>query len=124
MFLVEPVSGRTCNYRSAVALGEAIRRGEVGPRARIFHRTTQQWLPITVHPEYRKVESARETLNSQWREWEWTFLARRPVHEPEQQAAPGTFRPIPRRSSSDMVLMPAAGRRSWFGALKRLIPFR
>ena len=122
MFLVEPVTGRTCSYRSAGALGEAIRRGDVGPRARIFHRITQQWLPITVHPEYRKVESARETLNSQWRHWEWTFLAHRP--EPEQEAAPGMYRPIPRRSSSQMVLMPEAGRRSWFGALKRLIPFR
>jgi hypothetical protein len=124
MFLVEPVSGRTCSYRSAGALGEAIRRGEVGPRARIFHRTTQRWLPITVHPEYRKVESDREMLNSRWRDWEWTFLAQRPMPEPEQQAAPGAFRPIPRRSSSDMVLMPEAGRRSWFRALKRLIPLR
>jgi hypothetical protein len=124
MFLVEPVTGRTYSYRSADALGEAIRRGEVGPRARIFHQATKQWLPITVHPEYRKVESARETLNTQWRQWEWTFLAQRPEPEPEHQVAPGTFRPIPRRSSSDMVLMPGAGRRSWFGALKRLLPFR
>lgn len=123
MFLVEPAEGRRCSYRSAGALGDAIRRGEVGPQARIFHRTTQRWLPITVHPEYRKVESAREAVNNQWREWEWTFLAQRPTYEPEAPAAAGTFRPIPRRSSSSMVLMPDSGRRSWLGALRRLLPF-
>ena len=124
MFLVE-ASGQRCSYRSAGALGEAIRRGEVGPQARIFHRRTQRWLPITVHPEYRKVESAREAVNSQWREWEWTFLAQRPVHEPEPQAQPqpGTFGPIPRRSSASMVLVPGGGRRSWLGALRRVLPF-
>ena len=123
MFLVEPASGRRCSYRSAGALGEAIRRGEVGPEARIFHKTTQRWLPISVHPEYRKVESDREALNSQWREWEWTFLARRPIYRPEPPVPVGTFSPIPRRSSSSMVLMPGAGRRSGLGALRRLLPF-
>lgn len=123
MFLVEPESGQRCQYRSAGALGEAIRRGELGPRARIFHRTTQRWLPITVHPEYRRVESAREAVNRQWREWEWTFLAQRPVHEPEPLLEPGTFGPIPRRSSAAMVLVPGGGRRSWLGTLRRLLPF-
>jgi hypothetical protein len=121
MFLVEPASGRRCSYRSAGALGEAIRRGELGPQARIFHRTTQRWLPITVHPEYRKVESARQALNSQWRAWEWTFLAERPSHAEVLLAPSGTFRPIPTRSYSDMVLVPEGARRSWLGTLRRLL---
>jgi len=55
MFLVEPASGQRCQYPSAQALGAAIRRGELGPQALIFHKTRNRWLPITVHPEYRKV---------------------------------------------------------------------
>ncbi|MGH7630269.1 MAG: hypothetical protein ACREOF_13000 [Gemmatimonadales bacterium] len=120
MFLVEPESGQRCHYRSAGALGAAIRRGELGPQARIFHQTTNRWLPITVHPEYRKVESAREeAYGQQLRDRPWTFLAERPVEEPPTD----TFRPIPTTSSSTLVLIPKGGQRSWLGALRWLLPF-
>ena len=120
MFLVEPESGQRWQYGSAGALGAAIRRGELGPRARIFHRTTKRWLPITVHPEYRKVESAREeAYGQQWQDRQWTFLAQRPIGE----LPTDTFQPIPARPSSTMVLIPDGGQRSWLGALRRLLPF-
>jgi hypothetical protein len=78
MFLVEPEEGLRWQYGSAGALGDAIRRGELGPRARIFHRARRQWLPITVHPEYRKAESSWvESSGGEWRERRWTFL---PAH--------------------------------------------
>ncbi|MGH7516700.1 MAG: hypothetical protein ACREOC_04420 [Gemmatimonadales bacterium] len=119
MFLVEPESGQRCQYGSAGALSAAIRRGELGPRARIFHRTTQRWLPITVHPEYRRAESAREETSArQWRERPWTFLAERPVEE----APADTFQPIPARSSSTLVLIPGGSEPSWLGsALRQLL---
>jgi hypothetical protein len=117
MFLVEAEAGRRCQYRSAGALGAAIQRGELGPQARIFHRTAQRWLPITVHPEYRKVESAREAVNSQWREWEFTFLASRPTAETQAEL----FRPIPAQPPSTVVLIPPEPERSWLGSAFRQV---
>lgn len=110
MFLVEPESGRRCHYSSARALGDAIRRGELGPQARIFHQTASQWLPITVHPEYRRVET----------EWEqgsirrlkgrgWTFFPETsPESDPLLAVAPRPEqRPAP-------VLIPGDGEPSWW----------
>jgi hypothetical protein len=76
MFLVEPVSGQRRHYPSPRALGNAIRRGELGPAARIFHEASGQWLPITVHPEYRKAEMEWEAANARaLRGRRWTFLS-------------------------------------------------
>ena len=76
MFLVEPVSGQRRHYPSPRALGNAIRRGDLGPASRIFHEASGQWLPITVHPEYRKAEMEWEAANVRaLRGRRWTFLA-------------------------------------------------
>jgi hypothetical protein len=61
MFLVEIEAGREALYDSANALAEAIRRGEVGPRSRIFHRASSSWISITLHPEFKKAAAARES---------------------------------------------------------------
>jgi hypothetical protein len=61
MFLVEIEAGREALYDSVDALAEAIRRGEVGPRSRIFHRASSSWISITLHPEYRKAAAARDS---------------------------------------------------------------
>ena len=53
-FLVEIRSGRELLYRTTWALREAMRSGEITPDSRIFHRATDQWIPITEHPEYRR----------------------------------------------------------------------
>jgi len=60
MFLVEIEAGREALYDSVNALAEAIRRGELGPRSRIFHRASSSWISITLHPEFKKVAAARE----------------------------------------------------------------
>jgi hypothetical protein len=76
MFLVEVAEGRRNHYSSARALGAAIRCGELGPQARIFHAATSQWLPITVHPEYRRAESEwEEDVARRWRARGWTFFS-------------------------------------------------
>jgi hypothetical protein len=119
MFLVEPEEGLRWQYGSAGALGDAIRRGELGPRARIFHRARRQWLPITVHPEYRKAESSWvESSGGEWRERRWTFLAERSAED----APVETFQPIPAISSTRTVLIPGGSERSWVkSAFRRLL---
>jgi hypothetical protein len=75
MFVVEPGSGKNRGYATAEELGAAIRRGELGPKARIYHRATDRWLPITVHPEYRRVAAEREQMSArQLQGRQWTFL--------------------------------------------------
>ena len=116
MFLVEPEAGQRSHYQSAEALGAAVRRGELGPQARIFHQTTRRWLPITVHPEYRRAEFDREERRAeQWRDRQWTFFAERPVEDARAEPV----RPIPTRSSSSLVLIPSGPDRSWLGSAFR-----
>ena len=115
MYLVEPQPGQRCHYTSARALGGAIRRGELGPDARIFHQASSQWLPITVHPEYRRAESEWEEQSArQMRGRRWTFLSERPeTLEPEAEAArPRDAAPVP-------MLVPGGPEPSWLGSAFR-----
>jgi hypothetical protein len=79
MYLVEIETGREALYDSVKALAAAIRRGEVGPQARIFHRTSSSWISITLHPEFRKAAAARarESLPPLART-QWTFFGVEP----------------------------------------------
>ena len=116
LFLVEPESGQRCHYSSARALGVAIRRGELGPQAKIFHQKSSQWLPISVHPEYRRAESDLEKGSArQLRARRWTFLSEppaegnRPVGEPMAPDYPGM---VP-------IMVPGEGETSWLGSVFR-----
>jgi hypothetical protein len=113
MFVVEPGAGKTKEYPSARELSVAIRRGELGPQARIYHRSTSQWLPITVHPEYRKIAAEREQMSVlELQARHWTFLPdTRPAH------AGGTWRPS--RSESAPMLIPGDPEPSWLGTTFR-----
>jgi hypothetical protein len=79
MFLVEIEAGRETLYDSVNALAEAIRRGEVGPQSRIFHRASLSWISITLHPEFKKAATARdsEPLPPLART-QWTFFGAEP----------------------------------------------
>ena len=94
MFLVEIETGREEVFQSVEALASAIRRGDVGPRSRIFHRASSSWVSITVHPEYRKAAAARagEPLPPLART-QWTFYAVEPasaeLEEPAESAHGG-----------------------------------
>ena len=116
LFLVESESGHRCHYPSARALGVAIRRGELGPQAKIFHQKSSQWLPISVHPEYRRAESDWEQGSArQLRARRWTFLSEppaeseRPVAESMASNNPGM---VP-------ILVPGEGETSWLGSAVR-----
>jgi hypothetical protein len=119
MFLVEQDSGQRCHYSSARALGVAIRRGELGPQARIFHQASNQWLPISVHPEYQRAEAEWEQKSvSRLRHRGWTFF-------PETAAAQADQDPLrdhmPPTAPPAQVLIPGDGEPSWWGtAFQRL----
>jgi hypothetical protein len=112
MYLVEPESGQRCHYQTARALGAAIRRGELTPRAKIFHQTSSQWLPITVHPEYRRAEADwdhRSVRRLSMRAW--TFL-------PD---ASHRDDPVPSGAADEqgLMLIPGDGEPSWLGTAFR-----
>ena len=53
MYRIELAPGEETAFRSIEELAVAIRRGIVTPRARIYHNTTNTWLPIQFHPHYK-----------------------------------------------------------------------
>ncbi len=116
MFLVEPESGQRCHYSSARALGAAIRRGELTPQARIYHQTSNRWLPITVHPEYRRAESdweqrsARRLLGRRW-----TYFTEPPLEDDPLVAAS----PPPADPACPPLLVPGEFEPSWLGSAFR-----
>jgi hypothetical protein len=116
LFLVEPESGHRCHYSSAHALGVAIRRGELGPQARIFHQKSSQWLPISVHPEYRRAESDWEEGSArQLRARRWTFLSEPPVESDRPAPDPMT----PDYPGMVPIMVPGEGETSWLGSAVR-----
>jgi hypothetical protein len=116
LYLVEPEPGKRCHYSSARALGVAIRRGELGPQAKIFHQKSSQWLPISVHPEYRRAESDWEQGSArQLRARRWTFLSEPPAE---------SERPVAESMASDYpgmvpIMVPGEGETSWLGSAVR-----
>ena len=112
MYLVEIESGREALYDSVHALAAAIRRGEVGPESRIFHRTSSRWISVTLHPVFRKAAAARDRqplpplARSQW-----TFFGTEPkgreIEEP----------PVTNRDAGETPAAPSASR----GRLRSLL---
>ena len=116
LFLVEPESGQRCHYSSARALGVAIRRGALGPQAQIFHQTSNRWLPITVHPEYRRAELDWEQRSArQLRGRRWTFLSEPPV----EKDGPVADSPPPDYPGMVPLLVPGEHEASWLGSAVR-----
>jgi hypothetical protein len=116
MYLIELTTGKEALYRSEDEFTAAIRRGEVGPTSRIYHRAASAWIPVTFHPHFRKIATERASGPA----WpmprkEWTFL----------QAEPGTedaVAAVPQSAAPEAVLPatgPTRGWRSMFGRLVR-----
>ena len=54
MYRIEVAPGEESVFRTLEELAVAIRNGVVTPRARIYHHASQKWLPIALHPHYKK----------------------------------------------------------------------
>jgi hypothetical protein len=105
MYLVDLGFGEEALFRSGNELAEAIRRGIVGEQSRIYHRTRATWLPITVHPEYRRITAEHPavppTTSSQR---QWTFM--------RGEEAGAIRAPAPDPPTQEVIVMPEASR-SW-----------
>jgi hypothetical protein len=54
MYRIEVTPGEETVFRTMEELAVAIRNGVVTQRARIYHNASQKWLPIGLHPHYKK----------------------------------------------------------------------
>jgi hypothetical protein len=54
MYRIEVASGEETVFRTIEELAIGIRNGVVTPRARIYHHASEKWLPIGLHPHYKK----------------------------------------------------------------------
>jgi|SRR5690349_18649780 hypothetical protein len=120
MFLVEPESGQRRHYSSARALGAAIRRGELGPQARIFHQASSQWLPITVHPEYQRAEEEWEQSSvHRLRHRGWTFFPGTSDSQPDED--PLLALNPPQQPAPQVLIRGERESSRWGSALQRIL---
>jgi hypothetical protein len=54
MYRIEVAPGEETVFRSIEELAVGIRNGVITQRSRIFHVASQKWLPIGLHPHYKK----------------------------------------------------------------------
>jgi transglutaminase-like putative cysteine protease len=119
MYLVEIEAGREELFESVDSLGAAIRRGDVGPRSRIFHRASSSWISITLHPEFKKAAAAvtsaplaSEPLPPLARK-QWTFYGVEPIAREIHEA------PAPESTAPEPAPADAGERRGLSGLLAR-----
>ena len=53
MYRIRLTSGEEAVYRSVEELAVGIQNGVIAPDAEIFHKKSQTWVPIRVHPDYK-----------------------------------------------------------------------
>lgn len=54
MYRIEVAPGEETVFRTIDELAVGIRNGVITPRSRIYHNASQKWLPIGLHPHYKK----------------------------------------------------------------------
>jgi hypothetical protein len=118
MYLVQIRPDKEILYHSVDEFRLAIRRGEVGSESKIFHRNSAMWVPITVHPIYKKVVAeGLEPLHPLKRR-RWTFFN----GESDEQA--GSERNEDESDSQPYPIVPEQKKRKlgqfFRGAIRRL----
>jgi hypothetical protein len=121
MYLVELQPGQEAVYGTLTDFIDAVRRGEIGWHSRIYHRAKSTWIPVALHPHFRKVAGERPADPPRPApRRQWTFLR---VDPDEDDPAPT---PAAAASSPEPASGPEASRtrspagRSWrkvFGGL-------
>lgn len=89
MYLVELQPGTEVLYNSVAELQAAIRSGDVGSQSWIYHRASSTWVPITVHPEYKRAGGGHSLLElPPLKRKRWTFFNAEGVDEAVAVAQP------------------------------------
>jgi serine/threonine protein kinase len=119
MILIELDTGNEELFKSSEELAAAIRRGAIGPNARIYHRVAARWLPITVYPEFRKAAAERryQPLPPLKRK-HWTFLA---TDAQEDQLAPDSSLQAASSPGSPSQVSEQSARPKWRRAIGNAI---
>jgi hypothetical protein len=121
MYLVELQPGQEAVYGTLTDFVDAVRRGEVGWEARIYHRAKSTWIPVALHPHFKKVAGERPADPPRPApRRQWTFL-RTDSGEEDPAATPAatTSRSAPASDSKASGTKPPSAR-SWrkvFGGL-------
>ncbi|HET8762380.1 MAG TPA: hypothetical protein VFM12_03140, partial [Gemmatimonadales bacterium] len=58
MYRIELRPGQEANYQSFDEFAAAVQSGAVSADARVWHGASSKWLPITVHPHYKRAHAA------------------------------------------------------------------
>jgi hypothetical protein len=124
MYLVEIKPGTEVLYHSVPELAAAIRSGEVGPQAHIYHRNSGTWVSITVHPAYRKISEAGELPELQpLKRKRWTYFNAEDTDKP-RATPPAEVNQAEPNSESFPMLVPKerkpSVRQLFRGAMRRL----
>jgi hypothetical protein len=64
MYRIEVAPGEETVFRTIEELAVGIRNGLVTQRSRIYHNASQKWLPIGLHPHYKKALEMRAASTS------------------------------------------------------------
>jgi hypothetical protein len=109
MYLVELQPGTEVLYNSVAELTAAIRSGNVTSQSWIYHRASSTWVPITVHPEYKRVsgEHAVPELPPLTRK-RWTFFNAEGVDAPVVTPRPVESSPGQGRPETEAVIVAGA----------------
>jgi hypothetical protein len=59
MYRIRLTSGEEAVYRSTEELAQAVTSGLVGADSDVFHNAANRWLPIALHPDYRRVVTGK-----------------------------------------------------------------
>lgn len=62
MYRIRLASGEESAFRSVEELARGIQSGVISPEAQVYQQGTQEWLPITSHPEYEDARERAATL--------------------------------------------------------------
>ncbi len=59
MYRIRLTTGEEAVFRTVEELALAVRSGVVSPKAEVFHKAANRWLPVELHPDYQAVASGK-----------------------------------------------------------------
>ena len=127
MYLIELKPGKEAVYGTLEAFTDAVRRGEIGWQARIYHQAKSTWLPVTVHPHFKKLveRPAGQAAAAAPARSHWTFLPPERGHEASSPAAEqGSAAAAPSHTDSDVGSATKVNTKGWRSVLGGLIGAR